>query len=49
MLWQLLGLLPEDELLVQPFGWLAEEKVGYVKGNVPTEFVGRIEEETEKA
>lgn len=26
--------------------WLAEEKVGYIEGSVPTEFVGRIEEET---
>ena len=49
MLWQLLGQLDPDEVLVQLPEWLAEEKVGYVDGATPTAFVGRIERETEKA
>ena len=49
MLWQLLGQLNADEVLVQLPEWLAEEKVGYVDGPTPTAFVGRIERETEKA
>ena len=49
MLWQLLGQLDEDEVLVQIPDWLAEEKVGFVDGATPTVFVGRIERETEKA
>lgn len=47
--WQLLGQLDEDELLIQIPEWLADEKVGFVDGSVPTEFVGRIDRETEKA
>lgn len=49
MVWQLLGQLDADEVLVQLPEWLAEEKVGYVDGATPTAFVGRIERETEKA
>ena len=49
MLWQLLGLLDDDEILVEIPEWLAEENVGYVDGATPTVFVGRIERETEKA
>lgn len=49
MLWQLLGLLDADELLIHLPEWLAEEKVGFVDGKAPTVFVGRIEDETEKA
>lgn len=49
LVWQLLGELSDDELLVKLPEWLAEEKVGYTCGGTPTEFVGRIEEETEKA
>ena len=49
MLWQLLGQLDSDELLIEIPDWLAEEKVGYTDGATPTAFVGRIERETEKA
>lgn len=49
MLWQLLGQLHLNEVLVQLPEWLAEEKVGYVDGATPTAFVGQIERETEKA
>ena len=49
MLWQLLGQLDPDEVLVQLPEWLAEEKVGYVDGATPTAFAGRIKRETEKA
>lgn len=48
-LWQLLGELTEDELLIELPEWLAEQKVGYIDGGTPTLFVGRIVEETEKA
>lgn len=49
MLWQLLGQLDEEELLIVIPEWLAEEKVGFVDGAIPTVFVGRVGEETEKA
>jgi len=49
MLWQLLGQLEADELLIQLPKWLAEEKTSYVDGATPTAFVARIERETEKA
>lgn len=49
LLWQLLGQLDEDEVLVRIPQWLAEEKAGYSDGAPPTEVVGRIERETEKA
>jgi hypothetical protein len=47
--WQLLGQLDDEELLIEIPEWLAEEKVGFVDGATPTEFVGRIERETEQA
>lgn len=49
MLWQLLGELEEDEVLIRIPEWLAEEKVGFVDGAAPTTFVGRIDRETDKA
>lgn len=49
LLWQLLGQLNSDELLIQIPKWLAEQKVGFVDGTTPTEFVGRIDRETDKA
>ena len=49
LLWQLLGQLASDELLIQIPQWLADQKVGFVDGTTPTEFVGRIDRETEKA
>lgn len=48
-LWQLLGLLDEEELVVQLPEWLAEEKVGVTDRGPPTTFVGRLARETEKA
>jgi hypothetical protein len=49
LLWQLLGQLADDEVLVQLPEWLAEKKAGYVDGAPPTEVVGHIERETENA
>lgn len=49
ILWQLLGQLEDDELLIEIPEWLAEENTGYVDGAIPTVFIGRIVEETEKA
>lgn len=49
LLWQLLGQLDDDEVLVKIPEWLAEEKAGYVGSAPPTAVVGRIERETEKA
>jgi hypothetical protein len=49
LLWQLLGQLDRDEVLVRIPEWLAEERAGYVDGAPPTEVVGRIGRETEKA
>lgn len=49
MRWQLLGQLEDDEHLIEIPEWLAQEKIGFVDGATPTEFVGRIERETEKA
>lgn len=49
LLWQLLGQLDDDELLIQIPEWLADKKAGYVDGATPTGFVVRIERETEKA
>lgn len=49
LLWQLLGQLDPEELLIQIPNWLAEQKVGFVDGSPPTEFIGRIDRATEKA
>ncbi len=48
-LWQLLGLLDDDELVIHLPEWLAEEKVGFTESATPTTFVGRVSRETEKA
>ncbi|MEF8772248.1 hypothetical protein [Halodesulfurarchaeum sp.] len=48
-LWQLLGQLDDDEMLVQIPEWLAKEKVGFVDGAPPTKVAGRIERKTEEA
>ena len=47
--WQLLGQLNRDEVLVRIPEWLADEKAGSVDGAPPTEVVGHIGRETEKA
>ncbi|WP_336361898.1 hypothetical protein [Halalkalicoccus salilacus] len=47
--WQLLGQLDDDELLIQIPQWLVDQKVRFVAGTTPTEFIGRIDRETEKA
>ncbi len=49
MLWQLLGELEADEVLIRLPKWLAEENIGFVDGATPTLFVGRLDRETEKA
>jgi len=49
LFWQLLGQLDDEEVLVQIPEWLAEKKAGFVEGTPPTEVVGRIERETDKA
>lgn len=48
-LWQLLGRLEADELVIQLPEWLAAEKVGSTVRTTPTLFVGRLARETEKA
>lgn len=48
-LWQLVGLLDDEELVIQLPEWLAEAKVGGAERAVPTLFVGRVARETEKA
>ncbi|MFC4990572.1 hypothetical protein [Saliphagus infecundisoli] len=47
--WQLLGQLKDDELLIHLPEWLAEQKVGFVDGATPTAFVGRITRDTDDA
>lgn len=49
LVWQLLGELEADEVLVCLPAWLAEEKVGFVEGATPRTFVGRVDEERAKA
>lgn len=49
LLWQLLGQLDDEEVLLRIPEWLAAEKAGFLDGAPPTEVVGRIEHETEKA
>jgi hypothetical protein len=49
MVWQLLGQLGDEEVLVKIPKWLAEENTGYVSGSIPRVFIGRIEAESEKA
>ncbi|WP_231190437.1 hypothetical protein, partial [Haladaptatus sp. DYF46] len=48
-LWQLLGLLDTNELLIQLPEWLADEKGGSMDKTTPTMFVGTITRETEDA
>ncbi|MEF8863900.1 MAG: hypothetical protein V5A29_11160 [Haloarculaceae archaeon] len=48
-LWQLLGLLDEDDVFIQLPEWLVEAKTGDVRGNLATTFVGYISRETEDA
>lgn len=48
-LWQLLGLLDEDEVFIQLPEWLVEEKTDDVRGRIATTFVGQISRETEDA
>lgn len=47
-LWQLLGQLDDDELVIKLPEWLAEEKVGHTERSTPVLFVGRVARETEK-
>ena len=49
MLWQLLGELEDDEVLIRLPKWLAEENTGFVDGATPTTFVVRLDRETKKA
>lgn len=48
-LWQLLGLLDDEEVVIKLPEWLAEKKVGFTDRATPTLFVGRIIRETEQA
>lgn len=48
-LWQLLGLLDDDELVIQIPEWLATEKIEHTERAAPTLFVGCLSRETEKA
>lgn len=47
--WALLSELKPTELLIQLPEWLAAEKIGFIDGATPTEFVGRIDTESERA
>ncbi|MFC6764715.1 hypothetical protein [Natrinema soli] len=47
--WQLPGQFDDNELLIRLPEWLAEEKIGFVDGKTPTEFVGQIDRQTEQA
>lgn len=49
LVWQLLGQLEADEVLVRLPEWLAEEKAGFAEGSPPTAVIGRIERDTEQA
>lgn len=49
LLWQLIGQLDEDELLVRIPKWLAEDRAAHGTGAAPTAIVGRMARETEKA
>ena len=49
MLWQLLGELDRDEVLIHIPPWLAEAKIEFVDGATPTTFVGRIDRQTDEA
>ncbi|WP_416841663.1 hypothetical protein [Haloferax sp. DFSO52] len=48
-LWQLLGLLDEDDVFIQLPKWLVEEKTDDLRGSLATTFVGYISRETEDA
>ena len=48
-LWQLLGLLDEDDVFIQLPEWLVEEKTDDVRGSLATTFVGYISRKTEDA
>lgn len=48
-LWQLLGLLDEDDVFIQLPEWLVDEKTDDVRERLATTFVGRISRETEEA
>ncbi|WP_433632179.1 hypothetical protein [Halomicrococcus sp. NG-SE-24] len=48
-LWQLLGLLDEDDVFIQLPEWLVEEKTDDVRGSLAITFVGYISRETEDA
>jgi hypothetical protein len=48
-LWQLMGLLDDEEVVIQLPEWLADEKVGPTDRATPTLFVGRVARQTEKA
>ncbi|EFW94189.1 hypothetical protein ZOD2009_00105 [Haladaptatus paucihalophilus DX253] len=48
-LWQLLGLLDEDDVFIQLPEWIAEEKTNDVQGSLATTFVGYLSRETEDA
>ena len=48
-LWQLLGLLDEDEVFIQVPAWLVDAKTDDVRGSPATTLVGSISRETEDA
>lgn len=48
-LWQLLGLLDEDDVFIQLPEWLVNEKTDDGRGSLATTFVGYISRETEDA
>ena len=48
-LWQLLGLLDEDDVFIQLPEWIVDEKTDDVRESLATTFVGHISRETEDA
>ena len=47
--WALLCELDADQLFIRIPRWLADQKIGFIDGGTPTDFIGRIDRETGKA
>ena len=47
--WALLCELDTDQLFIRIPRWLADQKIGFIDGGTPMDFIGRVDRETEKA
>ena len=47
--WALLCELDADQLFIRIPRWLADQKIGFFDGGTPTDFIGQIDRETDKA